>query len=192
MQKAKQEKGFTLLELLIAIGIIGILAGATTLVLNPTELTNRARDGKRISDARSIHTTLALYEVDGGMSFGSTNTVYISLADNASSTCGSYSLPSLPGGWSYNCVVDTALRNIDGTGWVPVDFSSMSVGSPIKKLPIDPINTASNSFYYTYVTNASWETTATIQSIGRAPNATGDGGDDDTRFEVGTNIFLTP
>jgi len=52
-------KGFTLLELLVVIGIIGLLA--SIVVVNLTGARKRARDTKRIGDLRGIQTALEDY-----------------------------------------------------------------------------------------------------------------------------------
>ena len=60
----KQQKGFTIIELLIVIVVIGILAA---LVLNAFgNIQERARDTERKSDINSIHTQLELYYADNG------------------------------------------------------------------------------------------------------------------------------
>ncbi len=38
-------------------------------------------------------------------------------------------------------------------GWIPIDFSSLSLGGLVAALPIDPINTAASLHYYAYVTD---------------------------------------
>ena len=43
-------RGFTLLELLIVVGIIAILSTAVVLVINPLELLRQARDTNRLND----------------------------------------------------------------------------------------------------------------------------------------------
>ena len=59
MFKNKKQKGFTLLELLVVIGIIGLLA--SILVINLTSARKRARDTKRIADIRNIQTATEDY-----------------------------------------------------------------------------------------------------------------------------------
>ena len=185
-------KAFTLIELLIVMGVIGIIASTVIVVLNPLELANRARDGKRFSELRAVNNALNLYEVDEGASFGSTSTVYISAPDT-SATCANLTLPALSAGWSYNCVTSVNTRKIDGTGWVPVDFSSIRYGPPFTKLPIDPINTDTNELYYSYVTDGTgWELNSVVQSEKEASVASSDGGDSSIKFEVGKNLTLTP
>ena len=57
-------KGFTLVELLIMVGIIGILA--TLLMANFIGVRQRARDAQRKSDIRQIQSALELYRSDIG------------------------------------------------------------------------------------------------------------------------------
>ena len=59
MIRNKKEKGFTLLELLVVIGIIGLLA--SILVINLTSARRRARDTKRVADIRNIQTATEDY-----------------------------------------------------------------------------------------------------------------------------------
>jgi len=54
MFKNKRQSGFTLLELLVVIGIIGLLA--SIIVVNLTGARRRARDTKRIADIRQLQT----------------------------------------------------------------------------------------------------------------------------------------
>ncbi|MDO8571250.1 MAG: type II secretion system protein [bacterium] len=59
MRKNKTQKGFTLVELLVAIGIIGILA--TVVTVSVTQVRARGRDAKRISDINVIKKGLETY-----------------------------------------------------------------------------------------------------------------------------------
>ena len=55
----------------------------------------------------------------------------------------------------YHCAGPNFYRNNDSTGWIPVNFSTMSIGSPFTNLPIDPVNTITSGQYYRYTTYGS-------------------------------------
>jgi prepilin-type N-terminal cleavage/methylation domain-containing protein len=59
MKLGGRKKGFTILELLIVVAIIGILTAATLVLLSDTRA--RGRDAKRLSDMREIEKALNLY-----------------------------------------------------------------------------------------------------------------------------------
>ncbi len=54
-------KGFTLLELIIVIGILAVLGAVSVLVLNPAQLFAQARDTTRVEDMAVMRNALALY-----------------------------------------------------------------------------------------------------------------------------------
>ena len=56
-----QQKGFTLLELIIVIGILAVLATVSVLVLNPAQLFAQDRDTTRISDLGTLRSAIGLY-----------------------------------------------------------------------------------------------------------------------------------
>ena len=60
----RKSLGFTLVELLIVVGIIGILA--TLLMANFIGVRQRARDAQRKSDVRQIQSALEIYRSDIG------------------------------------------------------------------------------------------------------------------------------
>ncbi len=64
-----------LLELLVVIGLIGILAGATITILNPEKQLQRARDTRRKADLQQIRSALELYRSDNG-AYPATSWVY--------------------------------------------------------------------------------------------------------------------
>lgn len=72
----KRQKGFTIVELLIVIVIIGILAAITIVAYNGIQ--QRARDSARTSDIAGIQKALELYRADNGVypSVGSDNSGY--------------------------------------------------------------------------------------------------------------------
>ncbi|MDE2145004.1 MAG: type II secretion system protein, partial [Patescibacteria group bacterium] len=52
------QSSFTLIELLIVIAIIGILASALVLVLNPAQLLSQSRDSRRTQDLSNLNNAI--------------------------------------------------------------------------------------------------------------------------------------
>ncbi|MCX6702567.1 MAG: prepilin-type N-terminal cleavage/methylation domain-containing protein [Candidatus Wolfebacteria bacterium] len=168
-----KESSFTLIELLIVIGILAVLATVAVLALNPLELIRQARDSTRMTDLNTLNKALSVYQSSGQTNLGTANTIYISIP-SSQANCSDLGLPTSSRGWSYACVVSSTLRDSDGTGWIPLNFTAVSYGTPLEKLPVDPINTTSSGNYYTYVMGGSWELTTEFESQKYHPKAIND------------------
>jgi type II secretory pathway pseudopilin PulG len=191
----KNNQSFTLVELLIVIGILAILTAAIIIVLNPAELLKQARDSKRIQDLSGLENNINISQaLAPNISLGTASTVYVSIADDTSSSCATLSLPSLPAGYSYACVTESNLHNTDGTGWIPINFQDAALSGVIQlsTLPTDPINATSTGLYYTYTPGGSYELTSLLESSEKADAAINDGGMFPGVFQTGTHINLTP
>jgi Concanavalin A-like lectin/glucanases superfamily len=105
---------------------------------------------------------------------------------------------SLPTGWSYHCAASSTYRDVNGEGWLPVDFTKVSSGSPLGSLPADPVNTTSTGLYYAYTVRGDpWELTANMESTkyqmgGSDDVESKDGGQYPDLYEVGTDLSLMP
>src|SRR5574343_311722 len=190
-------KSFTLIELLIVIAILALLMSIIIITLNPSELLKQTRDTKRISNLKSLNNALSIFQATKPTtSTGTASTVYISIPDS-SSTCANLGLPTLPSGYTYQCSTTANYKKTDGTGWIPVNFDSLDIGSPLSSLPIDPTNTTSTNLFYTYTTGASWELNAILESSanklsGDNDKSDLDGGDSYSTYEIGTDLTLAP
>lgn len=220
--------GFTLLELLIVVSIIAILSVALILVLNPAESLRKSRDAQRISDMSTMKTALGLYMTStstpylGGItsnagckatpssawtSAGANGFIYYSLPTSV----GALADVSLDGTTGFAA---TAGKNVatpaltDGTGWIPVNFDTLTGGSPISNLPVDPTNAlysvtpdtvssiTSNSLIYRYacsITPLAFEIDAQLESTAYTSTEDkrlSDGGNSNSYYEVGTNLKI--
>ena len=167
LTKEKDIKGFTLIELLVSIGIIAALSAAVVVALNPVELFRQARDTQRVSSLATLNKAINILQA-GAPNFasllGTKHQVYISLPDTASD-CPNLKLilpalpadPSDPPDWTYHCATQENLLKTDGTGWLPIDLSSVQAVS-IPALPKDPLNqydpaVPAQAYFYTYATD---------------------------------------
>ena len=184
------KKGFTLLELLIVIGILAILSTTVILVINPAQLLKKARDSQRISDLNTMKTAIAYYITETSTpSIGSLYTAQ-TYSDLLTVDCNATAAAA----------TSTALTT-GGAGWIPIDFDSMPGGSPIGSLPTDPNKTAAGDTpgrYYVYIvgdaTNYTFKLVANMESTYYSgPSGTGDveendGGVDVGLYEVGNGM----
>lgn len=155
--------GFTLVEILITITIVGILSTVTVVIINPTQLYKQSRDSRRISDLNTLNLAAGAAQSEFGTSvLGNKNTIYVSVPDTIS-TCDNLELPQLPSGYSYHCADAPSLYKTDGSGWLPINLEGTN--SSVSHLPVDPVNSVSSGLYYTYSTNNSYELTARPESV---------------------------
>ena len=71
-----KSKGFTLVEMLIVIGVLAVLVTVVVTVLNPIEFMKKARDSRRMIDLQSLNKALTFAEFDN-ISTGNVSTTYI-------------------------------------------------------------------------------------------------------------------
>lgn len=162
-------KGFTLVELLVVIAIVAILAAVVVLIINPLELTRRGRDAARLSDLANLQNAInvAVQEATGAGAEGV-------LCNGGTYPCGGKS--------------NAGSRAADGSGWVTVNLSGQQSVS-VPTLPVDPVNDA--TLHYAYcANNDAWEINAVLESDQQKKKMKDDGGEDDNKYEVGSNLKL--
>jgi prepilin-type N-terminal cleavage/methylation domain-containing protein len=72
-------RGFTLVELLIVVAIIGLLATGVLMVMNPSTYFRNSRDARRKSDLQTIRTAVELFYAGNSSYPNSTNGAITSL-----------------------------------------------------------------------------------------------------------------
>jgi general secretion pathway protein G len=195
-----RSRGFTLIELLVVIAIIAILSVVVILTLNPTELLRQSRDSNRIADLSTLKTAVSLYLSDAtspnlASSTSGYGACYISaIGANATTTakCGAFANTYTSDATS----TSLTYRNTNSAGWLPINFSQISYGSPLGTLPVDPLNNAVD--YYSYAATSSgysFEIDAFMESKKYSASGTNDvvstdGGDNNNAYEVGTKSGL--
>lgn len=192
----KTEDGFTLIELLVVIAIVAILSIVVLLTLNPAELLRQARDSNRISDMGTLKTAISLYLSDtqipnlASSSLGFTACYLSTVQGNGttSAKCGIFAYTGTTGGDA--STTQDKYRKVNSQGWVPVDFSKLSIGTPFGSLPLDPSN--NQTFFYSYAASSTnvFEVNAILESSKYNNVMLSDGGDNNSTYETGSNLTL--
>lgn len=172
------QKGFTLIELLIVVTIIAILATLVVLVLNPAELLAQTRDSQRLSDLDTVRSAINLYLADVSSPDTTAGTTVDSDGQAGRFTVSGSNCPF--GIVSNNCTFSSSTV-VSGSGWVLVDFTDITGGSPLAVLPLDPIQ--NTDYYYAYAgdrNDRTFELNARLESNKHRGKMSNDGGDKNT------------
>ncbi len=193
--------GFTLIELLVVIAILAILAVVVVLTLNPAGLLQEARDSNRISDLGLLKNTIALYLADvpnsniasSSLGYGACYVSTISGNGTTTANCGVFLST-----YSANMSTTVALyRKTDSTGWIPINISQISFGTPLSLLPVDPVN--NGRYYYSYAATTSGSTFFQLDAFmeskkygfnGASDIVSTDGGSNTSTYETGSKPGL--
>jgi prepilin-type N-terminal cleavage/methylation domain-containing protein len=175
--KKMLQKGFTLVELLIVIGILGILIAAVLFTLNPAEGQRKARDVQRVKDLGTVQTILEQVV--------SANLLTEDLVVNSSS-----GLSDCATNWLTVDVCDYSSK-------IPVDPTNKSTevagadGTAGDCTTTD--RSAADAYYFVKYDSATntYEINARQESLSGCSRLEGDGGNSDKMIEVGTSGQFT-
>lgn len=165
--KIRSQKGFTLIELIVVIAIIGVLAGVLLIAINPAALLAKGRDARRLDDLDAVNKAMSLSLADGEFLLAGTVAVPVSGTSN----------------------VGTAV--VDGTGWVVYTTiaGKTGLGKYLSTLPVDPVNDA--TYHYTFASNgANYEINTVLESVDNATKMSIDGGNAVGIYEIGTSLTI--
>jgi len=204
-------RGLTYIELLVVLGLIPVIIGIITGVLKVQDYFKTSRDLQRLQDLNLLNSALSFYfqnatlvDPDGpnlsdrGVD-ESMPTIFVSVPgekDKFFETCFYY-----PNGKTYYIYQTNKndYQRIDGFGWIPINFTEINYPS-LSSLPVDPINKLQSGLYYLYAFQRNplqYEISAGFESVefqkgGTADRVSNDGGNDENRLELGTNLDIIP
>lgn len=127
-RQAGARKGFTLIEILLVIGLIAVLATVVIVALNPAKRFADARDARRLSDIQSILSATQQYIVDnkgalpGGLDLSERQIGTSASACSISRNC--------------NVAIDSC-----------IDLSS-DLSKYLKSIPVDPADGTDGATHY--------------------------------------------
>lgn len=166
-RKKQGPLGFTVIELVIVMAVIVILGVMVMLFINPIEQSKRIRDANRLAD---------LAKVEHAISNSSQEAT-----SSAELLCHKVNFPCQGSSQSNS-------QGSDDRGWLKVDLSSQK-GAVLGTLPSDPVNDV--SLHYTYCSDGkNWEINAVLESEKQRVTMSGDGGNDNTKYEIGSDLTL--
>ncbi len=161
VSKTPNNLGYSLISILVAFAIFLFVIGGLALSISPSEIRQRARDEKRLSDMSTLENIINEFKID--------NDRYPDTVDMLRE---STALPSGNMGPLFD-VTD---------GWIDANFSAF-----VNRLPLDPTNNASYHYYYQH-NGYTYELNARLEYY--SEYAENDGGNNPLLYELGDDLTI--
>lgn len=181
------KKAFTIIEILIVVGIISILAVALLVLVNPAEAQRRTRDTKRLKDVQFIESVVKQYLDDGGTGFidnsvcTATNVCYsrynAAIGTDDTTPCAAA---------NYNWIGEGDIDLCNYARAIPVDPSNVDNATCVDDSETNDVSTDCYLHYALVVNGNNYEINARQESTVNIDTVTGDGGNSDESYEVFT------
>lgn len=128
--KLNNQKGFTLLEILLVVAAIGILAGIVILAINPNKQLGDTRNVQRKADVNTILNAVYQYSIDNGSLPSSITTTQTEICKTGGSCTGLINLDVLTDDEKY----------LTSIPYDPTGGSTNGAGYEIKKTANNRVN----------------------------------------------------
>lgn len=149
MSTKSQQKGFTLIEVLLVVAILAILAGIVILAINPQKQLREAHISQRKADTNTILSAVYQYSIDNKGSMPGSNT------------------PTAPTAAIEIC---TSTISATCTGASLADMSALiSAQTYLTAIPVDPAGNVTNGAGYTIQKSANGRISITAPAVGDYP-----------------------
>lgn len=171
MGKVMKSKGFTVIELLVAVLVIGVLAVITWVFINPPEVAKRTRDAARLINLADFKQAINASVTEA------TSSANLALCQGTPYPCQGSS--------------NQGSSAANGTGWLKMNLAAQKSVN-MSTLLTDPIN--DGTYHYSFCANGDqWEISAKLESDTEKARMDSDSGNDENLYEVGTNLnLITP
>ena len=179
MKKIKSsisQKAFTLIELLIVIGILAILIVTVLVAINPAEAQRKARDAKRLKDSQTLNSIVGQAVNDGIVTAG----CLTSAAGCRAATAGALQSQSCTANWlQINTCAYAGVVPVDPNNGIVRTFVTGAAGT-----------TAATAGYEARILGSDYEIRVRQESPANRASVNADGGDDPDWAEVGTLLTI--
>ena len=154
MKKIINQKGFTLLEVLLVVAAIGILAGIVIIAINPTKQLGDTRNAQRRVDVNTILNASYQYAIDNSGSFPTSTipTGTCSTANTAAEICKT---------GAASCA-----------GKIDLSYSITTSSKYLVSMPTDPTGASTNGTGYYMVTTTNSRLTVCAPSAEQSATVT--------------------
>ncbi len=174
-------KGFTIVELLIVIAILGMLAVALLITINPGEAQKKTRDAQRVIHMKSLQTLIEQFINDGR---NATGAIITNAGANSSTKVAQNSETCGVASWIQ---IDTCLYGAS----IPLDPNNRTQRTFVTNATTNPATTGLYTAQYrAKIAGSDYEVNAMQESRANSPKIANDGGNSAQWFEGGTDLTL--